>query len=99
MMRRVTSVVPKNNFILELTFDHGEVRFFDLKPYFRGSLFIPLRDREMFEQVQVSSEPRGLIWPNGAGFCADMSYLNSLPYGQDKDQKLPIEFRPPPDAP
>lgn len=79
MMHRIIAVVPQGDFLLHLTFDEGEERLFDMKPYLKGSLFAPLNNEDLFRKVRVSSRPRGLKWPNGADLCADMLYLNSLP--------------------
>ena len=64
--------MPQEDFLLRLTFDDGEERLFDMKPYLKGSLFAPLNNKELFGKVRVSSRPRGLKWPNGADLCADM---------------------------
>lgn len=79
-MHHIIAVEPKADFLLQLTFEDGEERVLDLKPYLRGSLFTPLRDESLFRKVEVSKEPRGLKWPNGADLCADMLYLESRPY-------------------
>ncbi len=78
-MHHIVSVVPTDDYMLELTFDGNEERLFDLKPYLRGSLFRPLTNEQLFKKVEVSEQPRGLIWPNGADLCADMLYMNSRP--------------------
>ncbi len=87
MMHHILSVMPKDNFTLELTFDGNEQRLFDLKPYLRGSLFVPLKNEELFKQVEISTRPRGLIWPNGADLCADMLYMNSRPHKMEETGK------------
>ncbi len=74
-MRHILSVIPKDNYTLQLTFDGDEERIFDLKPYLRGSLFVPLRNEELFKKVELSKKPSGLIRPNGADLCADMLYM------------------------
>jgi hypothetical protein len=84
-MRHILSVKPKEDYILHLTFDGNEERLFDLKPYFKGSLFVPLKNEELFKKVRVSQKPRGLIWPNGADLCADMLYMNSRPHEAKDD--------------
>lgn len=83
MVHHILSVMPENDYMLHLTFDGGEERLFDLKPYLKGSLFLPLRDDDLFKRVAVGNKPRGLIWPNGADLCADMLYMNSQPYEGD----------------
>jgi len=79
-MHHITEVIPREEFLLLIRFDDGELRIFDLKPYLMGSLFTPLKDEPMFRQVRVSPEIRGLAWPNGADLCADMLYMNSQPF-------------------
>lgn len=69
MMRSITDVTAREDFLLQITFDDGEVRIFDLKQYLKGSLFL-----------NFSKEIRGISWPNGADLCADTLYLNSQPY-------------------
>jgi hypothetical protein len=87
MMRHILSVVPKDDYVLQLTFDGNEERLFDLKPYLKGALFVPLKDEELFRKVKVSKKPRGLVWPNGADLCSDMLYMNSLPYEMSTNAK------------
>jgi hypothetical protein len=87
MMRRVLSVTPRSNYVLQIIFDGNEERLFDLRPYLRGSLFEPLQDEELFKQVEVSARPRGLVWPNGADLCADMLYMNSRPHKIETEKR------------
>jgi hypothetical protein len=89
-MHRIIRVAPKPGFVLQLTFDRGEIRLFDLRPYLRGALFLPLRDEELFRKVQVSDKIRGLSWPNGADLCADMLYMESTPERQALQPDVPV---------
>jgi len=41
-------VIPKDNYILEITFDNGEVKLFDVKPYIQGEWFNQLANTEYF---------------------------------------------------
>jgi len=86
MLHQIVDVTPLEDFLLEITFDQGEIRLFDLKPYLKGSLFAPLRDKKLFQKVSASEEIRGLTWPNGADLCADMLYLNSQPHELVRDK-------------
>ncbi len=86
-MHHILGVIPGEDYVLQLFFEENEAWLFDLKPYLRGSLFLPLQDVELFKKVEVSERPRGLIWPNGADLCADMLYMNSRPYEADKTRK------------
>jgi hypothetical protein len=87
MMHVITNVATRDDFLLEITFDDGEVRTFDIGPYLKGSLFTPLRDKKLFARVKVSEEMRGLSWPNGADLCADMLYMNSRPQEPFRDKQ------------
>lgn len=78
-MREIVSVIPKPDFFLEVEFDNGEKRVFDLKPYLRGSLFEPLTDESLFRAVEIEEDFGGLVWPTGADLCPDMVYMNAVP--------------------
>jgi hypothetical protein len=88
MMHHILAVEPQEDFLLRLTFQDGEERVFDLKPYLRGALFRPLTDEALFKQVRPSKRPRGVVWPNGADLCADMLYLNSRPQERDRSNAV-----------
>ena len=49
----------------------------DFEPVLGGELFRPLRDLELFNQVQVDAEVHTLVWPNGADF--DPATLHDWP--------------------
>ena len=71
----VCEVEPLENFVLRLTFENGEVRFFDAKPHFRYDFFKPLGDPVYFAKVRPVS---GTVeWPDGQDFCPDTLYLES----------------------
>lgn len=86
VLHQIIDVIPLEDFRLEITFDDGEVRVFDLKPYLSGSLFTPLQNIELFKKVKIGEEIRGLTWPNGADLCADMLYMNSQPYDRSREK-------------
>ena len=78
-MRHIVKVVPKKDFFLEVEFDNGETKVFDLKPYLHGSLFEPLANEDLFRQVDIEEDFGGLVWPTGADLCPDMIYMNARP--------------------
>lgn len=70
----VKEVVPLEDWKLRLTFENGEERLFDMKPY-RYGVFERLEDPDYFKRVRVS---RGsIVWPNGAALAYDMLYHES----------------------
>ena len=65
---RVTAIKSVAPFTLDVTFDDGVVRTIDFRPCLVGAMYGPLRDPQLFNQVQIDSEAHTLIWPNGADF-------------------------------
>jgi len=53
---------------LRVVFEDGVERTVDLEPILAGELYGPLRDPDVFRQVQLDPEVRTLVWPNGADF-------------------------------
>ena len=72
----VISLEPLEDYTLEIEFDNGEVRIFDIKPYLNKGAFTQLKDHSLFKAVQV--EAGSLEWPNGIGLCYDTVYLESV---------------------
>ena len=73
MFHRVIQVSVKPDFVLELTFeDHtqGEVC---LKDRLFGPVFEPLRDPEIFAQVEIDHFG-AICWPNGADLDPSVLY-------------------------
>ena len=76
----VTGVRVLARYVLELTFDNGEVRMIDLEPDLRGEIFEPLKaDYSLFCQVRVDPEAATIVWPNGADYSPRTLYAESKP--------------------
>lgn len=76
MNPRVIQVTSIANYLLDLTFDNGEVREFDVSPYHNKGIFKALSDKDYFEQVRVTM---GTVdWPDGQDFCPDTLYEDSI---------------------
>jgi hypothetical protein len=65
---RVTAIKSVSPFTLDVTFDDGVVRTIDFRPCLVGTMYGPLRDLQLFNQVRIDPEAHTLIWPNGADF-------------------------------
>ena len=50
-MRTITSLQTKENFILNIRFDNGTEKVFDMKPYLLLPVFAPLNQFSVFEKV------------------------------------------------
>jgi hypothetical protein len=76
MNPRVVNVKPAQNYILVITFNNGEVKRFDVKPYLGIGLFKELRDLSIFNSVKPFLG--SIQCANGVDLCPDTLYLESL---------------------
>lgn len=76
-LHRVTDFQVIGPYRLRVSFRDGIVREIDFQPVLAGSLFGPLRDLGLFNQVRLDPEVHTLVWPNGADF--DPATLHDWP--------------------
>lgn len=76
-IHRVTAFKIVGPHTLAVTFADGLKRTIDFLPVLKGELYGPLRDTELFKQVQLDPEADTLVWPNGADF--DPATLHDWP--------------------
>jgi len=63
------TVIPKENYTLEVSFDNGETRYFDVKPYIKGEWYSELKDPDYFKTIKVNGYT--VEWKNGQDICPD----------------------------
>jgi hypothetical protein len=68
----VIEVKPLDNYLLHLTFDNGETRQFDMKPYLKTGIFRELKDISIFNTVKPSFDT--IEWDNEADFDPEVLY-------------------------
>ncbi|GHU09176.1 hypothetical protein FACS189431_6790 [Alphaproteobacteria bacterium] len=73
----VTAVSPLNNYMLLLTFENGERRRFDMKPYLDKGIFKELKVPNMFNTVRISFD--SIAWANNADIDPEVLYSDSVP--------------------
>ena len=73
----VRKVEPKEDFQLLLTFEDGNRKIFDMKPYLNTGIFKELHNVEMFNTVHVSFN--SVAWANEADFDPEALYEGGLP--------------------
>lgn len=73
MNPRVKEVIPADDFQLKITFENGEKKLFDVKPYLQIGVFKELNDENLFKTVQVNLG--SISWKNGQDLCPDTLYL------------------------
>lgn len=71
-----TSVRAKENYMLEVTFDNGETKVFDVKLYIKGSWYGQLEDEAYF--CVVTTDGYTVVWPDGQDLCPDELYALSV---------------------
>lgn len=70
------SVSPLDDYRLNVVFDTGEKKVFDVKPYMSGEFFGQLADAAYFRSVHIS--PDGVVeWPDGQDISPDDLYFLS----------------------
>ncbi len=73
----VKVVCPLDNFQLEVLFENGERRIFDVKPYLQRGVFVRLQNPVVFQAVRVVAG--SIEWPGGLDLSYDTLYLDSHP--------------------
>jgi hypothetical protein len=71
---KVIKVEPLDDWKLKLSFDNGEERIFNMKPY-RFGVFARLEEVDYFERVRVVDG--SISWPHGQDLAYDMLYVES----------------------
>lgn len=89
--RRITNVVPNDNFTLTLTFDNGELRILNVLPFLQaGTIFATFRKLENFRRVYLDENhsvswdidptvDSSIVWNNKVDLCPDTCYVDSIP--------------------
>ena len=73
---RAVRVEPLTEGRLLVLFEGGEVRLFDVAPYFDKGIFARLRDEACFSEAFIDLLG-GIEWPCGPAFSRDTLYLKS----------------------
>ena len=79
-MRKVIKANANDDFTLDLTFDDGSVRRFDMKPYLAYPVFQKLRDIDYFRRLTVEFDT--VQWPDEQDMSPDTLYLESVQIGE-----------------
>lgn len=75
MNPRVTAVVAKDDYTLEIAFANGEVGFFDCVAILNFGVFQELQDITYFKQARA--EGGTVVWPHEQDICPDTLYEDS----------------------
>jgi hypothetical protein len=76
-MKKVIAAKANEDFSLDLKFNDGSVKRFDVKPYLNYGVFTELKDFEYFKQVKIAF---GTVqWPHEQDISPKTLYLESTP--------------------
>ncbi len=89
--RQIASVTANDDFTLTLSFDNGEKRLFDMRPFLKkGTVFEPFANVENFRRVYLDAQhavcwdvdpsvDSSVVWNNKVDLCPDRCYIDSTP--------------------
>lgn len=84
MNPRVQAIEAVHNTALDLRFEDGELRRFDVLPYIeRGGVFAQLRDPGVFRSARVVAG--AVEWAGEVDLSHDTLYLRSVPVAARRD--------------
>lgn len=75
-METVTSGIARDDFHLELTFNTGEIRLFDARPYLDRGAFTRLQNPALFKQAYVAFDT--VCWPGEMDIAPETLYDRSV---------------------
>jgi hypothetical protein len=78
MNPRVEEVVADQDYTLLITFNNGEKKRFDVKPYLDTGIFSELKEPEIFYSVKPFMG--SIEWSNGSDLCPDTLSLDGYKY-------------------
>ncbi len=76
---RLTKVEPLPNMKLQLSYETGEVKLFDVSPYATGSWYSELKNEKYFRMIRLLPDGAGIEWPEGQDIAPHELYENSIP--------------------
>lgn len=75
MYPSMKKVTPKDDYLLSIDFDNGEIGLLDMKPYLDFGVFKRLKDHNLFNSVRVSFDT--LEWDSGIDLDPEFVYSKS----------------------
>lgn len=76
MYLAIKDVKAQENYLLLLTFENGEKKQFDMKPYLHLGIFQELKDIDLFKTVRTSFD--SIAWENEADLDPEVLYMESI---------------------
>ncbi|MCL6591865.1 MAG: DUF2442 domain-containing protein [Firmicutes bacterium] len=75
MVPRPREVKPLENYCLQVSFENGETKIYDMSALLEKPFYSKLKNRNLFNTVKVKDIT--LEWATGEDLCPDELYYNS----------------------
>ncbi len=85
----VTEAKYLHDYEVELRFSDGKKGVVDLKDELYGTMFEPLKDKELFSSVRLDEDLDTIAWGNGADLAPEFLYYQSF----KDDKSLAVQFK------
>lgn len=73
----VTSVITREDYTLDLVFENGERRIFDMKPFLDKKPFVKLSNSPLFFKASVQYGT--VVWPGNIDIAPETLWSRSVP--------------------
>ncbi|MBF0240801.1 MAG: DUF2442 domain-containing protein [SAR324 cluster bacterium] len=78
MILHVTNAKYLEDYRVEVSFNDGRKGIVDLSKSLEGTIFNPLKNRNLFSQLRVDKELDTIVWPNGADLAPEYLYFQAF---------------------
>lgn len=100
-IKKIKKVIPGNDYTLEILFDNGETRLYDMSDMLYG-VFEILKNKDKFKEVFINefgniawnidkNVDSNIHWNNRIDLCVDSVYMESKPINWLKDGSQKME--------
>ena len=79
MYTKIVDIAYLGEYRLQLTFGDGAIKAVDLQDELWGEVFLPLQDKQLFQQVFIPEDGDTIEWPTGADFAPEFLYEIGMP--------------------
>ena len=79
MQPKITGIKAVKPYMLDLVYETGERKSFDVTPYISGSWFGELRNYSYFKTVRLIDDGNHIEWPHGQDLAPHELYERSIP--------------------
>ena len=75
---KIIMIKPLDDCLIQLEYETGEVKLFDVKPYISGTWYEELLNTSYFKTVHLVSDGRGIAWKHGQDIAPHELYEMSF---------------------